>query len=122
VANAAFAAPQVRRDFSKAAYHGAVVWAWQEAVLIAGLDRQLQRTDLAPGLRGKLGQARDRLWTAVQAVGDTRTSELWSWAYAGGRYKAEAFGAGAKDADESNAAQLWSTVFLALKPRAATLN
>ena len=57
-----------------------------------------------------------RLWSAVQAVGETRTSELWSWAYAGGKYRVEAFGAGAKDADESNAAQLWSTVFLALSP------
>jgi hypothetical protein len=119
VADAAFAAPAIEVEFSKAAYHGAVVWAWQEAVLIAGLDRQLARSDLPAGLRPKLEAARDRLWTAVQAVGDTRTSELWSWSFEGGRYRVEAFGAGQGDADESNAAQLWSTVFLALGPKGA---
>ncbi|MGC1302621.1 MAG: hypothetical protein WA840_09625, partial [Caulobacteraceae bacterium] len=117
VADAAFAPAPIRRDFSPAAYHGAVVWAWQEAVLIAGLDRQLGRTDLPTPLRAQLIEARNRLWATVEAVGDIRTSELWSWAYADGRYRVQAFGAGAADADESNAAQLWSTVFLALKPR-----
>jgi hypothetical protein len=116
VADAAFADPAIRKTFSKAAYHGAVVWAWQEAVLIAGLDRQRRRSDLSPSLKAKLTAARARLWTAVQAVGETRTSELWSWAYADGRYRVQAFGAAAGDADESNAAQLWSTVFLALGP------
>ena len=116
VADAAFADPAIRHDFSKSAYHGSVIWAWQEAVLIAGLDRQLGRDDLLGPLRSRLTAARVRLWSAVQAVGETRTSELWSWAYAGGKYRVEAFGAGAKDADESNAAQLWSTVFLALSP------
>ena len=120
VADAAYAPAPIRQEFSKAAYHGAVVWAWQEAVLIAGLDRQLQRTDLPAPLRARLETARTRLWDSVQAVGDIRTSELWSWAYANGHYKVEAFGAGAADADESNAAQLWSTVFLALKSRSTT--
>jgi hypothetical protein len=117
VADAAYAAAPIRGELSRTAYHGAVVWAWQEAVLIAGLDRQMERTDLPAPLRAKLASARDRLWTAVQSVGETRTSELWSWAWANGRYQVQAFGAAAGDADESNAAQLWSTVFLALGPR-----
>ena len=118
VADAAFAGEPVRRQFSKAAYHGAVVWAWQEAVLIAGLDRQLARADLSAPLHEQLSQAREQIWSAVDAVGETRTSELWSWTYGSGRYQVQAFGAEAADADESNAAQLWSTVFLALKPGA----
>jgi len=48
-----------------------------------------------------------------------RTSELWSWTYAGGQYRTEPFGRSGADADESNAAQLWSTVFLGLARPAA---
>ena len=42
-------------------------------------------SDLPAALRQKLADARARLWAAVQRVGDIRTSELWSWSYAGGR-------------------------------------
>ena len=114
VADAAYAPADVRAKFGRTAYHGAVVWAWQVAVLIAGLDRQLARPDLPAALRPELAAARDRLNASMRAVGDTRTSELWSWSVADGRYRVQAFGAAAGDADESNAAQLWSTVFLAL--------
>ena len=47
-----------------------------------------------------------------------RTSELWTGAYREGRYQVEPFGAQGAHEDESNAAQLWSTVFLALAPPA----
>jgi hypothetical protein len=47
-----------------------------------------------------------------------RTYELWSWAFADGRYRIVPFGQGNDDADESNAAQLWSTVYPAIpRPR-----
>ena len=42
-----------------------------------------------------------------------RGSELWSWSYANGRYRVEPFGQGAQHETESNAVQLWSTVYLA---------
>jgi hypothetical protein len=45
-----------------------------------------------------------------------RTSELWSWSYANGAYQPVAFGRPGADVDESNAAQLWSTVYLGLRP------
>jgi hypothetical protein len=45
-----------------------------------------------------------------------RNSELWSWSFANGKYAIAPFGANAADADESNAAQLWSTVYLAIPP------
>jgi hypothetical protein len=41
---------------------------------------------------------------------------LWSWAFRNGRYQVVPFGAGKADVDESNAAQLWSTVYLAVQP------
>lgn len=116
VANAA-QADKVQQDrFSPAAYHGAVVWSWQQALMAAGLERQLARKDLPAKTRANLAAAQRTLWKAINATAETRNSELWSWAYEGGAYKVVAFGAGKKDVDESNAAQLWSTVFLAVRP------
>lgn len=116
VANAALTAPEVQNRFSPAAYHGAVVWSWQQALFAAGLERQLRRTDLPPATRATLIAAQGTLWRAINATAATRNSELWSWSYADDRYRVVAFGAGKADVDESNAAQLWSTVYLAVRP------
>ena len=62
------------------------------------------------------GAPRRRLWTAIDATRAYRNSELWSWTYKDGAYRVAPFGASAGDADEFNAAQLWSTVFLAIPP------
>ena len=118
VANPAYASTEQQNRFGSTAYHGTVVWSWQQAIVAAGLDRQLARKDLPPALRGKIANFRTRLWTAIDAAGEVRTSELWSWTYANGRYRVAPFGASGADVDESNAAQLWSTVFLALRPPA----
>jgi hypothetical protein len=119
VADPVFAPAEEQRLFTRNAYHGLVVWSWQQALMAAGLERQLQRTDLSPAVRAELEAARRKLWAAIEANRQVANSELWSWAFADGRYKVVPFGAGAADADESNAAQLWSTVFLALKPPAS---
>jgi hypothetical protein len=55
------------------------------------------------------------VWDGIEATHDVQSSELWSWSHSGGRYRVVAFGASGGDADESNAAQLWSTVYLALR-------
>jgi len=114
VANPAPAGAELEREFTRYAYHGTVVWSWQQALLAAGIDRQLRRTDLTDTMRAKLTQARTDLWTVINQARALRTSELWSWSYADGRYRAEPFGRPGTDVDESNAAQLWSTVFLGL--------
>lgn len=118
VANPAFADGEAQSRFDNAAYHGTVVWSWQQAVLTAGLDRQIARTDLPSSLRSRLITARSQLWSAIESAGALRTSELWSWSFVDGHYRAEPFGQRGTDVDESNAAQLWSTVFLALHPPA----
>ncbi len=118
VANPAQAGPDVQARFSPAAYHGTVVWSWQQALLAAGIARQLQRTGLPGTVRTRLEAAQASLWRAIEATRTYRSSELWSWAYKGGRYQVVPFGAGKKDVDESNAAQLWSTVYLAVRPPA----
>ncbi len=114
VANPALAKPQLRREFSKSAYHGTVVWSWQQALMAAGVDRQLRRTDLPKPVRAQLLRARTELWAAIDRTAALRTSELWSWSYADGQYRLAAFGQSGADADESNAAQLWSTVYLGI--------
>ncbi len=119
VANPALASREVQARFTPAAYHGTVVWSWQQALLAAGLERQLARRDLPQATRTRLRQAQARLWRAISATRALQSSELWSWTYADGRYRAVAFGAGRQDVDESNAAQLWSTVYLAVRPPVA---
>jgi hypothetical protein len=64
--------------------------------------------------------ARSRLWQVIDAGRSLRNSELWSWSYDGQHFKLASFGANAADQDESNAAQLWSTVYLAIpEPRSS---
>ncbi len=116
VANPAFADREVQARFTPAAYHGAVVWSWHQALLAAGLERQLARCDLPAPLRAKLVAAQAALWGAIRATRTVQSSELWSWAFRDGRYQIVPFGAGKADVDESNAAQLWSTVYLAVRP------
>ena len=116
VANPVFATPAIQARLNSSAYHGTVVWSWQQAVLAAGLQRQLQRNDLSPQLMAHLRAAQTQLWSAINAAHNMRNSELWSWSFANGQYAIAPFGANAADADESNAAQLWSTVYLAISP------
>ncbi|WP_066808877.1 hypothetical protein [Sphingomonas asaccharolytica] len=115
VANPAFAPDSLAAKFGPNAYHGTVIWSWQQALAAAGLERQLARADISPGVRSKLRATQQCLWRAIAATRQVQSSELWSWRYAEGRYEVAAFGASGRDADESNAAQLWSTVYLALK-------
>jgi hypothetical protein len=114
VANPVFAPPAVQARFGRNAYHGTVIWSWQQAVLAAGLERQLRRSDLDAGLKQRLLAASSRLWQVIDAGRSLRNSELWSWNYADRHFTVAPFGANAADADESNAAQLWSTVYLAI--------
>jgi len=115
VANPAFAPESLAAKFGPNAYHGTVIWSWHQALAAAGLERQLARSDVSPAVRAKLRATQQCLWRAIAATRQVQSSELWSWRYAGGRYEVAAFGASGSDVDESNAAQLWSTVYLALK-------
>ncbi len=114
VANPVYALPSIQARFTRSAYHGTVIWSWQQAVLAAGLERQLQRQDLRPSVKLLLRKAQTQLWKVIHAAHTMRNSELWSWSYTAEKFHIAPFGANAADADESNAAQLWSTVFLAI--------
>lgn len=114
VANPVFATPAIQAVLTSSAYHGTVIWSWQQALLAAGLRRQLQREDLPESLKERLRSVQRDLWTVINAAHGMRNSELWSWSFTGAHYEIAPFGANSKDADESNAAQLWSTVYLAI--------
>ena len=109
------ASTPLRELFTPAHYHGAVVWSWQQALLARGLRRQLSRADLSSETRAALSAAECAVWRAIDATAAARTRELWSWAAdERGQLSLRPFGAGT-DADESNAIQLWSTVYLAVR-------
>ena len=114
VANPVFASNELRQLFTNNHYHGAVVWSWQQALLAAGLERQLQRTDLPTATRQQLTDAQTRLWQVISSTNAVKNSELWSWSFAQENYRIEPFGQRSGDQTESNAAQLWSTVYLAI--------
>ncbi len=116
VANPAFSPQVLQAQLNRNAYHGTVVWSWQQALFAAGLARQLERTDLPGAVRAHLLAAQKTLWTAIEATRSISNSELWSWSFSDRHYHVAAFGAAAADADEANAAQLWSTVYLAVRP------
>ena len=114
VANPVYATAAVQARLTRNGYHGTVIWSWQQAVLAAGLQRQLRRSDLPLSVKEFVRAAQTQLWVAIRSTRALRNSELWSWTFAGGHFHVAAFGASAADADESNAAQLWSTVYLAV--------
>ncbi len=116
VANPALADSDLRNEFTRYDYHGTVVWSWQQALMAAGLERQWRRKDLPAPLRERLQLARSELWAVIQRSSALRTSELWSWSWSGGKFEVQPFGRPGTDVDESNAAQLWSTVYLGLRP------
>ena len=115
VANPVFADPSLKDKFTNHAYHGTVIWSWQQALFAGGLARQLQRKDLPQPVKQHLLLAQQSLWRAIRATHSVQSSELWSWQFENGHFDVVAFGANGTDADESNAAQLWSSVYLAVR-------
>ena len=113
VANPAYAAAGVEPDFDRNRYHGTVIWSWQQAMLAAGIERQLRRGDLTATARAELGWAQAQLRGVNDAAAAVRGSELWSWSLDGATFRLERFGQRDEHETESNAAQLWSAVHLA---------
>ena len=111
VANAALAPDALADMFGKDRYHGAVIWSWQQALMIAGMKKQIERGDISDSVREKLSGALRILENSVSA--GRQASELWTWHVENGDIGRAPFGDGASDETESNAAQLWSTTHLA---------
>lgn len=112
-ANPAYADEKAQSLVTRNHYHGTVVWSWQQMMLIVGLDRQLRRDDLSAALRDELHAARDQVWQGIVTSKAVINSELWSFAVQGEEFVITPFGQSKGHLAESNAIQLWSTVFLA---------
>ncbi len=119
-ANPAFAGADEQALVTRNHYHGTVVWSWQQAMMIAGIDTQLRRDDLDETVREELQIARHDIWQGITASKAFLNSELWSFAVRGDEFVIAPFGQSEGHLTESNAVQLWSTVFLALPPIAPT--
>jgi len=116
VANPAFAADaKLRGLFTREAYHGTVVWSWQQAMLAVGLARQIARSDLPPDTRKVLVEAESALWSVIEAMSAQSAGELWTWDVKDRAIHYVPFGQGTGHVDESNAVQLWSTVYLGVR-------
>jgi hypothetical protein len=118
VANPAMLENKKKRElFKPDRYHGAVMWSWQQAMTAAGLARQRQRTDLPEATQARLAGTEAALWKVIQSTDEHATGETWSWKVRDGRWEVYRLGEFAAD-DEATAAQLWSTVYLAVRPPA----
>lgn len=114
VANPVYADKETQKYFTNSHYHGTVIWSWQQALFAAGLERQLLRSDLTVNTKKILLDVQIQLWDVINAVKEVSNSELWSWSFMDGEYTMERFGQRNNDLSESNAAQLWSTVYLSI--------
>lgn len=115
-ANPAFSSDAVQAIVTRNHYHGTVIWSWQQAMIIAGVDEQLRRDDLSAATRARLRDVRQNTWRGIAASSDFINSELWSFEMHDGQFVISPFGQAAGHLTESNAVQLWSTVFLAIPP------
>ncbi len=124
VANAAYSTdPGHWETLGRGAYHGAVVWSWQSAMLRAGLARLLPRfRQQDPALARRMETVLADLAASQERAGDLAGSELWTFEVESGDWRAVPFGTGtASSGDESNPVQLWSTVQPALVLRERAL-
>lgn len=109
----AHAKAALRARFGKRHYHGQVVWAWQLALWLQGLARQIEAHPRVPALRAKLQRAHKALVQALQHVAQHSDAELWSWSRdAEGRWHRQDFAGLAQDT-VANPIQLWSAALLA---------
>jgi len=118
VANPALSRDRVHwRTLGRKAYHGTVIWSWQVYMIELGLVRQIERfvkSGEHPDLVARMKKVQKRIIGARERAGALANSELWSFAVENGALKPAAFGAEEGADDESNAVQLWSTVFPAV--------
>ncbi|OSC99924.1 hypothetical protein PYCCODRAFT_1513135 [Trametes coccinea BRFM310] len=140
VANPAYDSNATMIDvLNRAAYHGTVIWSFQQGLMAAGLARQLalcpsnNSTDAsnvdtyptparppswcadAPFVQS-LRAAQSRLWTAIRGAQSEIYTEVWSYAFdnATGTFGVADLASLSPTGTESDAIQLWSYGFLGL--------
>lgn len=74
------------------------------------------RDDLPEDTRQLITGYQSDLWQVIKEGQKIKTSELWSWTITDNKFTISPFGQGQGHTTESNAAQLWSTVYLSIQP------
>ncbi|MFN4217336.1 MAG: hypothetical protein ACK4HQ_08060 [Brevinematales bacterium] len=107
--------PLLYYALARRAYHGTVVWGWQQVMIQMGLLRQYNflKTKGYEEKAKNIYQCLQKIWDRQRTAKDFLTSELWSWKVEKGSIIPAAYGVEAESATESNPYQLWSTTFLA---------
>jgi hypothetical protein len=105
VANAIFENVELQKRFTPKNYHGLVSWGREENLLIFGISRQLQRTDIPPELRQQLLTVQKDIGQLVQKKGGI---ELVAIVQKDGKFVSEPF-----DGDAlPNIDQFWNHLFV----------
>ncbi|KAF9523824.1 hypothetical protein CPB83DRAFT_774834 [Crepidotus variabilis] len=122
--------------FDRAAYHGTVIWSFQQAMMAGGLARQLafcsnstnDTLDINPppmplpqwcgdwNLIERLVSAQTRLWNSIKGASANLYSEVWSYAFDNSTksFSVADLASLSPGGTESDAIQLWSYAFLGL--------
>ena len=121
IANPAYGGnPVYAANWTRAAYHGTVVWGWPMAMMARGLENQLDRCSgsTAPAfctdtvVHGNVLAAYNHLWDLIEANEQYLSQEEWSWTWKSGKFTFTS--AGDLSPTESDIRQLWSLTFLAV--------
>jgi len=108
VANPAYGgAPEYAANWTRADYHGTVVWGWTMSMMAKGLERQLERCNTTttttsvsvptfcadqtvyPNVRA----AYNHLWDILDNNKAQLNGEVWSWTYVNGTFQVTPLGA-----------------------------
>lgn len=102
IANPAYGGePVYAANWTTNAYHGTVVWSWQQAMMARGLELQLDRcnSNTVPDfcrdavVHGNVRRAYNALWDTIEANSVNLSTEVWSWIYAHGDFQFTPLGA-----------------------------
>ena len=102
IANPAYGGdPVYAANFTANAYHGTVVWSWQQAMMARGLELQLDRcnSNAVPDfcgdavVHGNVLKAYNALWDVIEANNVNLATEVWSWIYTNGDFQFTPLGA-----------------------------
>eukprot|EP01080_Neovahlkampfia_damariscottae_P008434 gene8434-260_t len=103
-----------KSNFKNGHYHGTTIWSWHQAFLILGIQKQSKR-ELTAETKKLLKITEKKLWEVINETEKIRQHELWSFIIDNGKFKYIPFSEVSDKKRESNALQLWSTVYLSIK-------
>ena|GEM_PF-2111764 len=119
IANAAFAPAEIQKYFTADHYHGTLAWGREHAVMLFGLMRQLERTDLKEVTQAKLQMALSALWDLMEETAAFQEAELWTWrADEHGNMVYLAYGSKPSHHTAANPIQTWSLAVAILRESA----